>query len=257
MTDPLFSLAGKTALVTGGGTGIGAMIAAGLVRRGVKTYIAGRDPARIAESASRLSQGGTCIGLSGDFSHEAGPPELASEFARREERLHILVNSAGTSATGSLAEMSAADWDLVFDVNLRSVFFLTRELLPQLRAAASEQDPARIINLGSIGGLHVPNWEAHSYGASKAALHHLTRSLAKALGRDRITVNAIAPGPFPSGLTDTASEAVKASIAAHVPLGRPGAAEDVEGAVVFLASRAGAYVNGTTIPLDGGYIGAL
>ena len=255
--DPLFSLAGKTALVTGGGTGIGAMIAAGFVRRGVRTYITGRDAPRAEERARQLSQDGTCIGLGADFSHEAGPLELASALARREERLDILVNNAGTTATGSLAEMSVADWDLVFDVNLRAVFFLTRALLPQLRAAASAEDPARIINIGSIGGLHVPNWEAHSYGASKAALHHLTRSLAKALGRDGITVNAIAPGPFPSGLTDTSSEVVRNSIAAHIPLDRPGAADDVEGAAVFLASRAGAYVNGTTIPLDGGYIAAL
>jgi NAD(P)-dependent dehydrogenase (short-subunit alcohol dehydrogenase family) len=134
---------------------------------------------------------------------------------------------------------------------------LTRELLPLLRAAAVAPDPARVVNVGSIGGLHVPAWEAHAYGASKAAVHHLTRSLAKALGKDNITVNAIAPGPFPSRLTDTASEAVQKSVATYIPLGRPGAAEDVEGAVVFLASRAGAYVNGHTIPLDGGYIAAL
>jgi len=132
-----------------------------------------------------------------------------------------------------------------------------QQLLPQLRAGASANDPSRIINIGSIGGLHVPSWEAHGYGASKAALHHLTRSLAKALGKDRITVNAIAPGPFPSRLTDTRSEALRKSIATYVPLDRPGEAEDVVGAVVFLAARAGAYVNGTTIPLDGGYIAAL
>ena len=255
--DPLFSLAGKTALVTGGGSGIGAMIAAGLVARGVRTYITGRDAARTAESAAELAQDGSCIGLQADFSGESGPADLARAFAEREERLDLLVNNAGASAAGSLAEMEIADWDLVLNVNLRSVFFLTQALLPQLRAAASPQDPARIVNTGSIGGLHVPNWEAHSYGASKAALHHLTRSLAKALGPDHITVNAIAPGPFPSRLTDTASDAVKKSVATYVPLGRPGMAEDVQGAVIFLASRAGAYVNGSTIPLDGGYIAAL
>lgn len=255
--DPLFSLEGKTALVTGGGSGIGAMIAAGLVRRGVKTYLTGRDATRAEERASELSQDGVCIGLPADFSNDTGAIDLARAYAEREERLDILVNNAGANATGSLADMSIADWDLVLNVNLRSVFFLTRELLPQLRAAASADHPARIINIGSIGGLHVPNWEAHGYGASKAALHHLTRSLAKALGGDRITVNAIAPGPFPSRLTDTGSEAVQRSIATYVPLGRAGTPEDVEGAVVFLTSRAGAYVNGATIPLDGGYIAAL
>jgi NAD(P)-dependent dehydrogenase (short-subunit alcohol dehydrogenase family) len=126
-----------------------------------------------------------------------------------------------------------------------------------MRAAATAEDPARIINIGSIGGLHVPNWEAFPYGASKAAVHHLTRALAKRLGKEHITANAIAPGPFPSRLTDTSSASVQKSIATYVPLGRAGGAEDIEGLLVFLASRAGAYVNGTTIPLDGGYIAAL
>jgi len=256
--DPLFSLAGKTALVTGGGSGIGAMIAAGLVRRGVRTYITGRDPAAIADFAGQLAQGGgQCIGLAAELAGDDGAARLAAQVAEREPALHVLVNNAGANAGGSLAETTPAEWDLVMNVNVRAAFFLSRELLPQLKAAAREDDPARIINVGSIGGLHIPNWEAHAYNTSKAAIHHLTRSLCKSLGRDRITVNAIAPGPFPSRLTDTGSEAVKKSVATYVPLGRPGSPDDVEGAVVFLASRAGAYVNGTTIPLDGGYIAAL
>ena len=256
--DPLFSVAGKVALVTGGSSGIGAMIARGLVRRGVRTYITARDAGRVADAARELAfGGGECIGLASDFSAEGAAVRLAAELTEREEQLHVLVNNAGANATGSLAEMSEADWDLVLGVNTKAAFFLTRELLPLLRAAATPEDPARVVNVGSIGGLHVPAWEAHAYGASKAALHHLTRSLARALGKDNITVNAIAPGPFPSRLTDTASEAVQRSVATYIPLGRPGEAEDVAGAIVFLASRAGAYVNGHTIPLDGGYIGAL
>jgi NAD(P)-dependent dehydrogenase (short-subunit alcohol dehydrogenase family) len=256
--DPLFSVAGKTALVTGGGGGIGRMIAGGLVRRGVKTYIAGRDAGRVAAAAQELAAcGGECIGLAADLGDEAGLGELAALFGEREQALHILVNNAGANAAGSLADMTTADWDLVMNVNVRAAFFLTQRLLSRLKVAASEDDPARIVNVGSIGGLHIPNWEAHAYNTSKAAIHHLTRSLCKALGKDRITVNAIAPGPFPSRLTDTNSEAVKKSVATYIPLGRPGTAQDVEGAVVFLASRAGAYVNGTTIPLDGGYIAAL
>lgn len=258
MTDPLFSLAGKTALVTGGGNGIGRMIAHGLVRRGVRTYITGRDAAQVTATAAELAAGGgECIGLAAELGSQDGPAMLASQLAEREEKLHILVNNAGANATGSLADMTIADWDLVMNVNVRAAYFLIQGLLPLLKGAASDEDPARIVNVGSIGGLHIPNWEAHAYNTSKAAIHHLTRSLCKALGGDRITVNAIAPGPFPSGLTDTGSDAVKKSVATYVPLGRPGTAQDAEGAVVFLASRAGAYVNGTTIPLDGGYIAAL
>lgn len=258
MTDPLFAIDGKTALVTGGTSGIGLMIARGLVQRGVRTYITGRNLDRTMHLAAELSSGGgSCVGIGADLADPGGPRALAEEIRARESRLDALINNAGTSATGSLREMTLPEWDLVMDVNLRAVFFLIQQLLPQLRAAASAADPARIINVGSIGGLHIPNWEAHGYGASKAALHHLTRSLAKSLGKERIIVNAIAPGPFPSRLTDTESENVKKSVATYVPLGRPGEADDIVGSVVFLMSRAGAYVNGTTIPLDGGYIAAL
>lgn len=258
MADPLFDIGGKVALVTGGTSGIGLMIARGLVARGVKTYLSGRDAERTAATAAGVAEaGGDCIPLVADLGEEAGPAALAQALAAHEGRLDLLINNAGANAPGSLAAMSTQDWDSVLHVNLRAVFFLTQALLPLLRAGARERDPARIINIGSIGGLHVPNWEAHAYGASKAAIHHLTRSLAKALGPDRITANAIAPGPFPSRLTDTDSDAVRQSVAAHVPLGRPGEADDIIGLVTFLASRAGAYVNGATIPLDGGYIAAL
>jgi NAD(P)-dependent dehydrogenase (short-subunit alcohol dehydrogenase family) len=259
MTDALFDIAGKIALVTGGTSGIGLMIARGLAARGAKTYISGRDFARTEAIAGDIAAetGGSCVGLVADLADPAGPRALAQALDAQEARLDLLVNNAGANAPGSLAAMAMDDWDLVLNVNVRAAFFLSQALLPLLKAGASEQDPARIVNIGSIGGLHVPNWEAHAYGASKAAIHHLTRSLAKALGPDQITVNAIAPGPFPSRLTDTDSDAVRKSVATYVPLGRPGEADDIVGVVTFLASRAGAYVNGTTIPLDGGYIAAL
>lgn len=257
--DPLFSLAGKVAVVTGGTSGIGRMIAHGLAQRGVKTYLTGRDQGQADAVAAELAaqSGGLCVGLAADLAQEDGPALLAAELSRREDALHLLVNNAGANAKGGLSETTPADWNLVMDVNLRAAFFLVQHTLPLLKAAAGAADPARVVNMGSIGGLHIPGWEAHPYNASKAALHHLTRSLAKSLGPERITVNAIAPGPFPSRLTDTGSDAVKASVATYIPLGRPGEADDVVGTVTFLASRAGAYVNGAVIPLDGGYIAAL
>ena len=257
MTDELFSIRGKVALVTGGTSGIGLMIARGLVRRGVKTYIVGRNLAATQALAAQLSADGTCIGLAADLADAQGPQRLADDLAHHEPQLHILINNAGASESGKIDTVSLEDWDKVMNVNLRAGFFLIQQLLPQLRAAATAHDPARIINIGSIGGLHIPNWDAFPYGASKAALHHMTRALTKRLGKDNIVVNAIAPGPFPSRLTNTDSEAVKKSVQTYIPLQRPGEPEDIEGLVVFLSSRAGAYVNGTTIPLDGGYIAAL
>jgi NAD(P)-dependent dehydrogenase (short-subunit alcohol dehydrogenase family) len=258
VTDDLFVVQGKVALVTGGTSGIGLMIARGLVRRGVKTYIVGRRLEPTQKVARQLSaDDGSCIGLAADLTDAQGPQQLAAQVAHLEQRLHILINNAGASESGALETVSVPDWDAVMNVNLRAGFFLVQQLLPQLRAAASPIDPARIINIGSIGGLHIPNWDAFPYGASKAALHHLTRALTKRLGKDNIVVNAIAPGPFPSRLTNTESDAVKKSVQTYIPLGRPGEPEDIEGLVVFLASRAGAYVNGATIPLDGGYLAAL
>ncbi|HEY8508928.1 MAG TPA: SDR family oxidoreductase [Steroidobacteraceae bacterium] len=257
MTDELFAIRDKVALVTGGTSGIGLMIARGLVRRGVRTYISGRDLAQTHAVAAQLSGEGQCTGLAADLADAEGPQRLAAQLASHEPRLHILINNAGAHESGNIETVSVADWDRVLNVNLRAAFFLVQQLLPQLRAAASPRDPARIVNIGSIGGLHIPNWDAFPYGASKAGLHHMTRALTKRLGRDNITVNAIAPGPFPSRMTRTESEAVKKSIQTYIPLGRPGEPEDIEGAVVFLCSRAGAYVNGTTLPLDGGYIAAL
>jgi len=256
MTDELFAIRGKVALVTGGTSGIGLMIARGLLQRGVRTYITGRSRAVVQEVAADLSSDGQCLGLAADLATAEGPARLAEQLGH-EPQLHLLVNNAGANERGTLETLSVADWDSVLNVNLRAGFFLAQQLLPRMRLAASAADPARIINIGSIGGLHIPAWDAFPYGASKAALHHMTRALAKRLGKDHITVNAIAPGPFPSRLTDTSSAAISRSVESFVPLGRPGTPEDIQGLVVFLASRAGAYVNGATIPLDGGYIAAL
>jgi len=255
MVEGLFDVAGKVALVTGGTSGIGRMIAEGFVRSGVKTYIAARDLARAEGTASEL--GGDCVGLAADLAHPDGPAALIDALKARESRLDILVNNAGANNKGAIADVTTEAWDDVLDVNLRAPFFLTQQALPLLRAAASQGAHASVINIGSIGGLHIPNWEAYPYGASKAAIHHLTRALAKRLGADQIRVNAIAPGPFHSRLTDTTSEAVRKSVQTYVPVNRPGEPEDVQGVCIFLASRAGAYVNGSTIALDGGYIAAL
>ena len=258
MISTLFDVTGKVALVTGGTSGIGRMIAEGFVHNGVRTYIAARDLSHAQAAAAELSaDGGACFGLAADLADPDGPAALIEALNALEGRLDCLVNNAGANARGAIGEVSAEAWDGVMDVNLRAPFLLTQQALPLLRAAASVEVHASVINVGSIGGLHIPNWEAYPYGASKAALHHLTRALAKRLGRDQIRVNAIAPGPFPSARIDTTSDAVRTSIEAYVPINRAGTAEDVQGACIFLASRAGAYVNGSTIALDGGYIAAL
>lgn len=251
MVSTLFSVAGKVALVTGGTSGIGLMIARGLVEQGAKTYIVGRDAQTCTSTAAELAKHGACIALPGDLSTATGARAVADALQAMESSLHILVNNAGAMYDAPLAEFSEEGWDSVVDLNLKSVFFLTQRLLPLLRAAATEQAPASVINIGSVGGLRVGPKENYSYQAAKAGLHHLTGSLAKRLGPEHITVNAIAPGFFPSRLTQI-PDAILPTVLASVPRRRLGTADDMVGTVIYLASRAGSFVTGAVIPVAGG-----
>jgi NAD(P)-dependent dehydrogenase (short-subunit alcohol dehydrogenase family) len=248
----LFSLENKVALVTGGSRGIGLMIARGFVQAGARVYISSRKASVCEEVAAELSKIGTCIALPADVSSDAEARRLAAELAEREPELHILVNNAGANWGAPLEEYPDEAWDKVLGLNVKGVFSLTRALLPQLEAAASEEDPARVINIGSIDGIQVPALETYAYSASKAAVHQLTRVLAKKLSRSHITVNAVAPGPFESKMMAATLESFGDAIAKDCPLGRIGRPDDMAGVAVFLASRAGAYVTGAIIPVDGG-----
>lgn len=251
----LFSVQGKTALVTGGSRGIGLMIARGYVEGGARVYVASRKKGACDEAAAELNRAGaagTCIALPGDVGTEEGVKALAGQLAALEPKLDILVNNAGTNWGAPLAETSDDAFQKVLATNVKSVFNLTRELLPLLRKAATKEDPARVINIGSIDGLHVPVLETYAYSTSKAAVHHLTRVLAKQLASDHITVNAVAPGPFQSKMMKETLERFGDMIVAQVPRGRIGEPEDMAGIAIFLASRAGAYITGAVIPVDGG-----
>jgi NAD(P)-dependent dehydrogenase (short-subunit alcohol dehydrogenase family) len=249
----LFSIRGKVALITGGSRGIGLMIARGFLEAGAKVYISSRKKAVCDETARELSAAGECISLPADVSTTAGCTALAKELATREPRLHILVNNAGAAWGAPLAEFPEAGWDKVMNTNVKSAFFLTRDLLPLLEKAASPSDPARIINVGSIDGIKVPFVEENfAYPPSKAAVHHMTRDLAVKLAGKSITVNAIAPGPFESQMTKWMLENFQQTLEKQCPLRRIGSPQDMAGVAIYLASRAGAYVNGTVIPVDGG-----
>jgi len=247
----LFSVEGKVALITGGSSGIGAMIARGYVENGVRTYVASRKAEACAATASELSAYGECIPLPADLSTPDGVLSLAREMSEREPRLDILVNNAGATWGAPLAEYPFEAWDKVFNLNARAIFFLTRELVPRLEAAATPSDPARVIQIGSVDGLNVPVLETYAYSASKASVHHMTRVLARRLA-PKITVNAVAPGPFPSRMMATTLEEFGDRIAEQAPRKRIGTPEDMAGVALFLASRAGAYVTGAVIPVDGG-----
>jgi NAD(P)-dependent dehydrogenase (short-subunit alcohol dehydrogenase family) len=248
----LFSLKGKVALVTGGSRGIGLMIARGYLESGAKVYISSRKKEVCDETARRLSEIGECVSIPADLSSVEGCHALADELKRREPKLHILVNNAGAAWGAALEEFPEAGWDKVMDTNVKGVFFLTQRMIPLLEAAASPGDPARVINIGSIDGIKVPRVENYSYSPSKAAVHHMTRVLAVRLGERNITVNAVAPGPFESQMTKWMFEHMRPEIEAWCPLKRVGSPADMAGVAIYLASRAGAYVNGTVIPVDGG-----
>jgi NAD(P)-dependent dehydrogenase (short-subunit alcohol dehydrogenase family) len=248
----LFSIDGKVALVTGGSRGIGLMIARGYVEAGARVYVSSRKADTCEAAAADLSRSGICIALPADVSSEAGAQALAAALAAREPALHILVNNAGANWGAPLAEYPDAAWDKVLALNVKGVFHLTRACLPLLEAAARPGDPARVINIGSIDGLQAPVLDTYAYSASKAAVHHLTRVLAHQLAARNITVNAVAPGPFESKMMAETLRRFGDVIRSSCPLGRIGEPEDMAGVTIYLASRAGAYLTGTVIPVDGG-----
>ena len=249
MPGDLFDISGKVAVVTGGSSGIGVMIARGFVDAGVRTYIASRKADQLQAVADEL--GGSCIPLQADLASEAGCRALGEAVAEREDRLHILVNNAGATWGAPLAEHDEAKWDRVLNLNVQGVFHTTKFLLPLLEAAGTADDPARVLNVGSIEGTIVPQLETYSYSASKAAVQHLTRHLAARLA-PTVTVNTIAPGPFESKMMHATLDAFGDAIAATTPLKRIGRPDDMVGISRFLASPAASYITGACIPVDGG-----
>ncbi|EYT81299.1 3-oxoacyl-ACP reductase [Streptomyces sp. Tu 6176] len=248
----LFDLCGKRALVTGGTRGIGMMIARGLLQAGARVVISSRNAEACAQAQEQLSAFGEVRAIPADLSRHDECRRLSDLVTADSERLDILVNNAGALWDEPLATFPDAAWDTVLDINLKSPFWLVQELLPALRRAGTADDPARIVNIGSIAAIHIPQRPNYSYSSSKAALHQLTRVLAKELGPQHVTVNAVAPGPFPSTMMAATLDEFGEAIAAAAPLRRIGRDDDMAGAAVFLTSRAGAYLTGAVIPVDGG-----
>ena len=252
-TTNLFRLDGRTALVTGGSRGIGKMIAAGFIAQGAKVYISSRKAAACEETAAEL--GPNCIALPQDISTVDGCKALAAQFAEHESALDILVNNAGAAWGVPFEEFPEKGWDKVMDLNVKSPFFLTQALHEALRAAASRDRPGKVINITSIDGLRLNPWETYSYHASKSALIYLTKRMAARLIQDSNTATSTAPGAFASEINRAARDHGD-DVAKGIPAKRIGVDEDMAGAAIFLASRAGDYVVGDTIVVDGGLVNA-
>jgi NAD(P)-dependent dehydrogenase (short-subunit alcohol dehydrogenase family) len=255
--ESLFSVTGKKVVVTGGSRGIGLMIARGFVRAGADVLIAARKADQLATAVDELAEFGAVESEVADVSTEAGARALAASVLEWSPTLHVLVNNAGATWGAPLEDFPESGFDKVIATNVKGPFFLTSALIGALRAAATADDPARVINIGSVDGIRPPMMESYPYGASKAGIHHLTRHLAHHLARDHITVNAIAPGPFESKMMAFALDdpTTRAGIERSVPLGRIGRPDDMAGTAIFLASRAGSYLTGSVIAVDGGIVG--
>ena len=252
----LFDVTGKVALVTGGSRGIGEMIAEGYVANGVKTYISSRKADVCDATAARLSEQGECVSIPADLSTLDGVNTLVDQIKGREDKLDILVNNAGATWGEPINSFPESAWDKIMIINVKSPFFLSQALLPLLDAAADSEDPSRIIMVGSIDGINVSQLPTFSYGPSKAAVHHLVRILAAHLADRNITVNAIAPGLFPSKMTAATIDKFGEQIRRDTPLKRHGRPADMAGVAIYLAARAASFVTGVVIPVDGGITGA-
>ena len=251
--DKLFAVAGKVVVVTGGSRGIGEMIARGYVENGAKVYITARDAAVCDGLAAELSKTGHCISIPADLAKPGEIERFCTALEVHESRIDVLFNNAGASWGASFDSFPESGWDKVMDLNVKSVFFLTQRLIKLLEAGASADDFARVINIGSIDGMHVSGIETYSYAASKAAVLHLTRMMAKYLAPRHIAVNAIAPGYFPSKMTAAISDTDRAASLAATPMSRVGTPEDMAGVALYLGSRASGFVCGSVIAVDGGY----
>jgi NAD(P)-dependent dehydrogenase (short-subunit alcohol dehydrogenase family) len=249
--DSLFDVQGKVVLVTGGSRGIGEMIARGFVEAGAKVYISSRKSDVCDALAKELSRIGSCTSLPADLSTEAGCQALANDLSSREGHLDVLVNNAGATWGAPMADYDEAAWERVLALNVKGIFHMTKFLRTLLEVNGTAQDPSRVINIGSIDGLHVPAMETFAYSASKAAVHQLTRHLAKFLAPN-VTVNAIAPGPFESRMMRSTLDAFGDAIADAAPMKRIGKPSDMAGAAIFFASPAASYITGVILPVDGG-----
>jgi NAD(P)-dependent dehydrogenase (short-subunit alcohol dehydrogenase family) len=247
----LFSLENRTALITGGSRGIGKMIARGFLEHGARVYIAARKAEQCEEAASELSRYGRCIAIPQDVSTVEGCKILERAYAHYEPALDILVNNAGAAWGAEFDQFPESGWDKVMNLNVKSPFFLTQAFHERMKKAATKEKPGKVIMIASIDGIRINPWETYSYQASKAALIHLTRRMAARLIKDNICVAGIAPGAFASEMNKAARDHGEA-VAGMVPAGRIGADEDMAGVAIFLASRAGDYVVGETIAVDGG-----
>ncbi len=254
--ENLFNIENKVAVVTGGSRGIGEMITSGFLANGVKVYISARKAPALIDKAKELSEkyGIDCIPVPCDLSSMEGINEFVDIIEKKEEGIDFLINNAGAAWGEPLESFSEKGWDKVMDLNVKSIFFLTQKFKTLLTKNATEEDPSRVINIGSIDGLNVPAMETYPYGASKAAVHHLTRVLAAKLVKENILVNAIAPGPYPSNMLGAAVNHDYSEIAKRNPRNRVGTPEDMAGLAIFLCSRAGAYTVGETITSDGGIV---
>ena len=248
----LFNVEGKVALVTGGSRGIGAMIAEGFVKNGVKTYITSRKSEQCNNKADELSKFGECISIPTDLTDMNEMDKLVNHINENEKQLNFLINNAGAAWGASFDEFPENGWDKVMDTNVKSVFFLTQKLAKILEQSGNNADPSRVINVGSIDGIGIPRAETYSYPASKAAVHQLTRVLANRLAHRNININAIAPGPFQSNMMAHTLEEYGEQIKSSVPRGRIGIPEDMAGTAIFLCSKASSYITGSIIPVDGG-----